>query len=490
MKNRLPVAQLIRLALDKTAYDAILLTEFLGERKLANLYKLIEQARGFDESGVFSLADFITQLSEFVVRQPKEPLAATHAESMDVVRLMSIHQSKGLEFPVVFVADLDRRLGSQPPPAVFSPVLGPLVKDAEIPSGFNLFMQTEIEEDRAETVRLFYVAATRAADYLILSAGIEEPKDEENDDRNNERQKGQKTYEPKGEWMQLLARHFDLFSGEPVKAGKPVKVIAAKPEFENPPEDLTVRRRLKTVAEETCKLAEREEGLLPPYLGPISAEESARRQLSFSQLSGKIKHSPSPMEDINDIPFLPVGEGPGVRAVEALDDSSESVIDPLSLGTLVHAVLAEVDFTQPKNLAALLERHAAEHIGDDRAAIAQATEMLERFLLSPRERYRRGESRPSGVGIPARLAARRRTARRPLFPRLPRLALSGCRRRMAHPRFQNQCRHRDEYGRGRRELRTANAGLCLGGRKDIKMSPAGISAPFSPHRPGKTIPLG
>ena len=115
MKNRVPVAQLIRLALDRTAYDAILLTEFLGERKLANLYKLIEQARSFDESGVFSLADFITQLSEFVVRQPKEPLAATQAESMDVVRLMSIHQSKGLEFPVVFVPDLDRRLGSQPP---------------------------------------------------------------------------------------------------------------------------------------------------------------------------------------------------------------------------------------------------------------------------------------------------------------------------------------------------------------------------------------
>ena len=106
MKDRLPVAQLIYEALDRTGYDAMLLAEFLGERKLANLHKLIEQARSFDRAGIFSLSDFITQLSQFVARQPDEPLAATHPESTDVVQLMSIHQSKGLEFPVVVVPDL------------------------------------------------------------------------------------------------------------------------------------------------------------------------------------------------------------------------------------------------------------------------------------------------------------------------------------------------------------------------------------------------
>ena len=108
MKDRLPVAQLIHEALDRTGYDAVLLAEFLGERKLANLHKLIEQARSFDRPGIFTLSDFITQLSEFVARQPDEPLAATHPESTDVVKLMSIHQSKGLEFPVVIVPDVGR----------------------------------------------------------------------------------------------------------------------------------------------------------------------------------------------------------------------------------------------------------------------------------------------------------------------------------------------------------------------------------------------
>ncbi len=108
-KDRVPIAELMHKALERTGYDAMLLAEFLGERKLANLHKLIEQARQFDATGIFTLADFIVQLSQFVARQPDEPLAATQPESINAVRLMSIHQSKGLEFPVVVVLDLDRR---------------------------------------------------------------------------------------------------------------------------------------------------------------------------------------------------------------------------------------------------------------------------------------------------------------------------------------------------------------------------------------------
>ena len=107
-KDRAPIAELIHKSLERTGYDAVLLAEFLGERKLANLHKLIEQARDFDATGIFTFADFIVQLSQFVARQPDEPLAATQPESINAVRLMSIHQSKGLEFPVVFVVDLDR----------------------------------------------------------------------------------------------------------------------------------------------------------------------------------------------------------------------------------------------------------------------------------------------------------------------------------------------------------------------------------------------
>ncbi len=175
VKDRLPVAQLIQTALERTGYDAMLVAEFLGERKLANLHKLIEQARSFDRAGIFTLSDFITQLAEFVARQPDEPLAATCPESADVVRLMTIHQSKGLEFPVVIVPDVGRPRRIMPPPADFTPELGPVLKDPDATTGYDLLMAAENDEELEEIKRLFYVAATRAADYLILSAGVEQP---------------------------------------------------------------------------------------------------------------------------------------------------------------------------------------------------------------------------------------------------------------------------------------------------------------------------
>src|SRR5262249_24365097 len=127
-KDRVPVADLVNDALARTGYDAVLLAEFLGERKLANLRKLVDQARAAAPTGLFGLADFIYQLSQFVAEPPREPLAATHPESTYVVRLMSIHQAKGLEFPIVFVPDLERSGHGRPRGIEFSAELGPLVK--------------------------------------------------------------------------------------------------------------------------------------------------------------------------------------------------------------------------------------------------------------------------------------------------------------------------------------------------------------------------
>ena len=203
LKDRLPIAALLNGALALTGYDAALLAEFMGQRKLANLRKLVDQARAFDQSGVMGLADFIVQLSQFVVEQPREPLAATNPEGTDVVRLMTIHQAKGLEFPVVFVADIGRQVQHRDNAAVWHPELGPLVKvsrrgekGAAI-SGLDLHQATSAAEDRAERLRLFYVATTRAADYLVLSGGVF------NSDFES----------PSAPWLKLLAERFDLRTG-------------------------------------------------------------------------------------------------------------------------------------------------------------------------------------------------------------------------------------------------------------------------------------
>ncbi len=200
-KDRMPVAALINEAISLTGYDAALLGEFLGERKLANLRKLVNQARTIDQGAMMGLSDFIVQLSEFVVRQPKEPLAATQPEATNVVRLMTIHQAKGLEFPVVIVPDVGWTTQGGHDSIAFDPQLGPLVRmpsehaQAGALSGFKLHQLLCGDEEAEEQTRLLYVATTRAADYLILSSSM------------------QSFEKPIGPWLELVAKRFDLESG-------------------------------------------------------------------------------------------------------------------------------------------------------------------------------------------------------------------------------------------------------------------------------------
>src|SRR5690606_17821955 len=137
-----------------------------------------EQARALESTGG-GLDAFLEQLAEFTTRDPKEALAATNPESADVVRLMTIHMAKGLEFPVVVVADLDRTFSADSPSAALDPRLGPLVKlpkacDDASAVGLNLYKRLQKPEEEAEYARLFYVACTRAADFLVLSSAVKE----------------------------------------------------------------------------------------------------------------------------------------------------------------------------------------------------------------------------------------------------------------------------------------------------------------------------
>ncbi|NQU24896.1 MAG: PD-(D/E)XK nuclease family protein, partial [Candidatus Nealsonbacteria bacterium] len=366
IKDRLPIARLIDEALARTGYDAVLLAEFLGERKLANLRKLVEGARSFDRSGIFTLSDFITQLSEFVARQPDESLAATCPESSDVVRLMTIHQAKGLEFPVTVIPDLDRSSRGSPAQVAFTPRLGPMVKAPDAIGGLELYKLTEEEEERAESARLLYVATTRAADYLILSAGLS------------------KLGTFGSPWMGLIERRFgrDVLdvaqpdgSSDPGDTGTivtvgdvPIRVTVAAPPLDSKPSARLRRRSLQKIVEKAREMADAGSGRVAELLAPVPPDRCARRQYSFSRLNGTLHAHP-------------------IDTPPSSDDLSEPRSpDPLGLGTLVHAVLAEVEFGQPVDVPALVSRHGQRHLPAATGQLDEATEMIARFLQSPRAR--------------------------------------------------------------------------------------------------------
>jgi ATP-dependent helicase/nuclease subunit A len=207
-KDRIPLSELLELALERTAYDASLLCEFLGRRKVANLRKLIEMARQFDRSGIGTLADFTRRIQDSVSDQTIEDLAATHPESSDdIVRLMTIHQAKGLEFPVVILADMERKNRGSFSDAVyhrdFGPIMAPLKFGSAEPRHLAIEMHRYVEdrEDDDESLRIFYVALTRAADHLILSAGL--PADPA--------MAGDRVV--RSQWLRLVAERYDLGTG-------------------------------------------------------------------------------------------------------------------------------------------------------------------------------------------------------------------------------------------------------------------------------------
>jgi ATP-dependent helicase/nuclease subunit A len=225
LKDRLPIVRLIGEIFADSGYDAAMQFEFLGDRKLANLWKLQDLARTFDRSGNFGLADFVQRLGELVRDQPREEQAATLPEKADVVKLMSIHQAKGLEFPVVVIPDLaaatrsghwaaahwDRELGCVVrPPEDFDP---PPFPDF----GARLGDMYDAIADWAEDLRILYVACTRAEDLLILSAGFMEPLPPTTNPNLPLPLKGANT------WMMTLAERFNLRSGECIAADVPAE---------------------------------------------------------------------------------------------------------------------------------------------------------------------------------------------------------------------------------------------------------------------------
>lgn len=182
-RSRSGVADLLLRALAVTDLEAVHLTQPQGRQRVANVRKVIELARDFDRRGRGGLAGFVTRLRTLDADDPREAEAILAGEHDRVVRLMTIHQAKGLEFPVVVLADLGRALEGDNETVVLdrdggliaAPVVG-AGAHALRHAGLEGYRARERERSAAEYARLLYVACTRAADELILIEGRGKPK--------------------------------------------------------------------------------------------------------------------------------------------------------------------------------------------------------------------------------------------------------------------------------------------------------------------------
>jgi len=178
-RNRYPIAEVLRYAVAETEFLPVIAANFDGAQRLANVEKLFRLAESFEKSGAHLIRDFVRYVEEFAKVGGREGEGQID-ESANAVRLMTIHQAKGLEFPVVVLPDLQRELRGRDAWYVLDPHRG---LSLQIPDGrgFRVTGQTFQQlADRAglreefESMRLLYVAATRAQDRLILSGAAKD----------------------------------------------------------------------------------------------------------------------------------------------------------------------------------------------------------------------------------------------------------------------------------------------------------------------------
>jgi len=163
-------------------YDLAVLARWDGSRRFANLMKLGRLARDYEAIRGADVAGFVRFVREQEALGAKELEAVAEEEGAGAVRLLTIHGAKGLEFKVVIVADAGRDVGG---PRGADEIVA--LSDGRF--GFRMVHPTrgerkpvfdyddvrdaEKERDRAERLRLYYVAMTRAIDRLIVSGAID-----------------------------------------------------------------------------------------------------------------------------------------------------------------------------------------------------------------------------------------------------------------------------------------------------------------------------
>ncbi len=168
--GRVSIAELLAQALDETAYLATLNGLPDGSRRCGNVDKLLELARRSKRIALGEFTDYLQDLSD---REAREGEALVESEG--AVQLMTVHSSKGLEFPVVTLFDASWERGRSDEVFTVDPLVGPACcvvnEDGERAYPFALRMAREYAEARAnaERMRLLYVGMTRAQDYVIVS---------------------------------------------------------------------------------------------------------------------------------------------------------------------------------------------------------------------------------------------------------------------------------------------------------------------------------
>ncbi len=167
LADRLSAWEVLGEIFARSDYLAALARRPDAEQLLANVRKLLSLAAQEPELGPIEYSDRIREIQEL---RHKEGDAPAGAEDADVVTIMTIHKSKGLEFPIVVVPQTDRRLAQKPKELTVEPRLGLVAtRFGKAPCMMHRWLsELKREREEAEELRVLYVALTRAEKRLCI----------------------------------------------------------------------------------------------------------------------------------------------------------------------------------------------------------------------------------------------------------------------------------------------------------------------------------
>jgi ATP-dependent helicase/nuclease subunit A len=363
----------------------VLLPGFLGERRYANLRRLMDKARQADAAGGARLESFLESLESGVGEGVEEAEAALSAEGADVVRLMTVHKAKGLEFPCVILANADAARLARSETLYLSATLGlaPCRPDrrrnAVDSAAYTLLRAEDRVEEEQEFRRLFYVAATRAKDRLIVSGS-----------------------QPvrSGSWLARLSQSFGTDLNDEVEGSRTVCVAPGANVLIDTapcePAPLSPRR----VTGRLGHLFSRGE-LVP---GAVKKQLAARVPAAARRIAelavAKVRPdfsrpmiTATALADYERCPALfyyrhglRMGEPPRPASVSQPTSAGPSV-PATAIGDVVHQYLCEADFTRQQADRAVLVRLTSQHPAVTpklrEAAVSAAESIVNKFLAMP-----------------------------------------------------------------------------------------------------------
>ncbi|MDH5543165.1 MAG: UvrD-helicase domain-containing protein [Nitrospinota bacterium] len=375
LKDRMAVSEIIETVLEKSRITGLLGAQNDGLQKVANVLKLIETARMMEQEPGFTLKNFVRHITRLYEQEERESEAVVVSEEENAVKIMTVHQSKGLEFGIVFLPDIGssgKRGGGS---AIFHKRKGLAVKYVEketLSSHSGIVFEStkeEIEEkEKSDAKRLFYVGCTRAKDMLVLS-GCPDPK--------------KKRSEALSGLDELMEREPSLFNIVSI----PVATMEEIREQRTPYDVLSAGEEPKNT-----ELGKGGEGVAPMEPADERKEVFVDTRSLASFAKCKREYMLGRLYSV-----------PAERSYHGGRGGRKGVYEAMEIGNAIHAILEKLDLEVPQDemRTEIIKMAKRELPLASEAELLKVSQKLERLFKTPLfEKIRSGEMEEKGREVP------------------------------------------------------------------------------------------